>query len=140
MSNSIVKAAIEGQLKAWADARTPAIRCAFQNMKLTPVADETYLRGFLMPANTLNPSQGGLHKHFHGMYQVSLYSPADVGTGAAETITNAIEVLFKCGTTIQKSGRNINIQRTPSTAQGMPDDAGFWMTPVTIWYDMDDFS
>lgn len=140
MSNAIIRSAIEGRLKPWADAQSPVIRSAFQNIKFTPAAGETYLRGFLMPANTINPSQGGLHKHFHGMYQVSLYSPAEMGTGAAEALANAIEILFKCGTTIPKSGRNINIQRTPSTAQGMLDDAGWWMIPVTIWYDMDDFS
>lgn len=142
MSNGIVRAAIEGALKAWADAKAPAIRCAFQKIKFTPVAGETFVRGFLMPANTLNPSQGGVHKHFHGMYQVSIYSPIDgtTGVGPDEILANEIEVLFKCGTTILKSGRNVNFLRSPSTSQGIPNDQAQWMTPVTIWYDMDDFS
>lgn len=140
MSNGIVRAAIEGALAVWAAAQSPAIPVVFENMKYVPTVGARYIKGFLMPANTLNPSQGGLHKHYHGMYQISVYVPEGVGPGAAETLTKAIEVLFKSPTTIVHSGRNVSINRTPAVARGMPVEGGFWMVPVTIWYDMDDFS
>lgn len=140
MSESIVCAAIEGALKVWAAAQTPAIPLVFENTIFVPAVGSRYIKGFLMPAETLNQSQGGLHKHYHGMYQLSVFVPEGTGAGAARTLTKAIEVLFKCPTTIVHSSRNVNIQRTPSVAKGAPDGTGFWMVPVTIWYDMDDFS
>ncbi len=140
MSNSVVRAAIEGRLKAWAAEQVPPIKIAFQNVAFTPTSGTSYLRGTIIPAQTKNQSVGGLHKHYHGMYQVSVYVPEGSGPGDAETLTKAIEVLFKCPTTIVQSGRNVNVLRTPAVAQGMPDGSGFFMTPVTIWYDMDDFT
>lgn len=140
MSNSVVRAAIEGRLKAWAAAQTPPIPIAFENVNYVPVTGASYIRGFLLPADTINPSVGGLHKQYHGMYQVSLYAPEGKGIGDIEAITKGIEVLFKAPTTIEKFGRKVNITRTPAVSKGMPDGAGFFMTPVTIWYHMHDFT
>lgn len=140
MTDAVIQSAIEGRLKAWAQAQTPPISIAFQNTSYTPVTGQRYMRGFLMPANTLNPSQGGEHKHYHGMYQVSVYTAEGTGTGEASSITKAITELFKCPTTIPKNGLNVRINRTPATAQGMSDGDGFWMVPVTIWYSLDDFT
>lgn len=140
MSDTIVCAAIEGALQTWAAAQSPAIPLVFENVAYTPVPGSRYIRGFLMPAETLNKSLGGLHKHYHGIYQVSIYVPQDVGAGDGRALAKAIEVLFKCPTTIVKSNRKVNITRTPAVARGAKDDSGFWMIPVTIWYGMDDFS
>jgi hypothetical protein len=140
MSNAIIQAAIEVRLAAWAGAQSPAIPIAYENMGFKPTAGQRYLRGTLMPAGTLNPSQGGEHKRYHGFYQVDVYVPANGGTGPSRALTKAIEVLFKCPTTIQSGGLNVHINRTPSVGPGMPDDSGFYMVPVTIWYDLDDFS
>jgi hypothetical protein len=142
MSDSIIASAIEGRLATWAAAQVPPIPVAWENVTYAPVTGQRYLRGFLMPANTENPSQGGKHKHHHGIYQVSVFIPANpgAGAGAARTIANDIKALFACPTTIVKSGINVNILRSPATAQGIPDDTGFYMVPVTIWYDADDFS
>ena len=140
MSDAIIASAIESRLYAWAAAQTPAIPVAWENVDYTPIAGNRYLRGFLMPADTLNPSQGSAHKHLHGIYQVSVYVPANTGTGGARGLAKEIEVLFARGTVIVKSGLNVRINRTPATSQGMNDDAGFYMTPVTIYYDADDFS
>ncbi len=140
MSNSIIRAAIEGRLKTWATARAPAMPTAFENVGYTPVLGTAYLRGFLMPANTKNQSIGGKHKGYHGMYQVSLHFPEGQGTGDVEAAAKEIEALFESPTTIVRQGRNVNVTRTPAIAMGMPDEAGFFMVPVTIWYEMDDFS
>ena len=140
MSNSIIRAAIEGRLKPWAAAHAPALPVAFENVSYTPTVGTAYLRGYLMPANTKNPSIGGKHKAYHGMYQVSLYFPGGAGTGDVEAAAKEIEVLFELPTTMQRQGRNVRITRTPAIAKGMPDDTGFFMVPVTIWYEMDDFS
>lgn len=140
MSNKIIRSAIEGRLKEWAAAQAQPIPVIFENMGAKPVVGQRYLRGFLMPADTLNPSEGAQHKRYHGAYQVSIYEVENEGTGDSDDLAKAIEVLFACPTTITKSGLNVRIQQTPSIAASRPDDAGFFMTPVTIKYSADDFS
>ncbi|MES2262096.1 MAG: phage tail terminator-like protein [Pseudomonadota bacterium] len=140
MSDAIIRSAIEGRLKTWAQAQTPAIPIAFANSGYRPVTGQRYLSGTLVPAITLNPSQGGKHKRYHGFYQVDVRVPDGGGTGDISTIAKAIEVLFECPTTIPKDGLNVHINRTPSTGPGASDGAGFYMVPVTVWYDLDDFS
>eukprot|EP01034_Spumella_vulgaris_P033546 gene33546-41396_t len=140
MSDAIIRAAIEARLKAWADAQAPKIPVAFENSGFKPTIGQQYLSGDLLPAQTLNPSQGGEHKHFHGIYQVSIRVPEGRGTGDASALSAAIAVLFKCPTTIPATGLNVHINRTPSAAKGGSDGAGFYMVPVSIWYDADSFT
>lgn len=140
MSNATIRAAIEGRLKTWAAAQTPPIPIAFENVSYAPETGKRYLRGLLMPADTQNPSQGGKHKHYHGIYQVSVYVPTGGGPGDTEAITGPIEALFACPTTIVKNGLNVNINQTPAISRGLPDGAGFHMTPITIKYDVNSFS
>lgn len=138
MSNKIIRAAIEGRLKAWADAQSPAIPVFFENRGKAPAVGQTHLRGFLMPADTLNPSQGSQHLHYHGIYQVSIFMAEGNGTGDIEDLAGEIADLFKCPTTIQKFGINVNVQQAPAVGSGAPD-SGFYMMPVTIKYDADTF-
>lgn len=140
MSNKIIRAALEGHLKAWAAAQSQPITVLLENRGSKPPTGARYLRAFMMPADTLNPSQGGKHKHYHGIYQVSVYEPENDGTGDSDDLAKAIEVLFQCPTTITKSGLNVQILHTPSIAQSRADGAGFWMTPITIKYSANDFS
>lgn len=139
MSNLIVRAAIEGRLKTWAAAYTPVLPVTLQNEGYVPSNGTAYIRGTLMPAETKHLGRSGQHKQYHGMYQVSIYFPDGEGWGEAEAAAKAIEVLFEAPTTIVKSARNVNITRTPAIASGAPDGSGFFMVPVTIWYEMQDF-
>lgn len=140
MSNDIIRAAIEARLLAWAKAQTPAMPIAFANTDYAPSAGQCYLQGHLMPADTLNPSQGGLHKRYNGIYQVSIRTPAGKGTTDSLAIAGALEELFRCSTTLPKGGINVHIDSTPAIGPGANDGNGFWMTPVTISYHADSFA
>lgn len=140
MSNKIIRSAIEGRLKEWAAEQVPPIPVILQNRGAKPVVGERYLRGTLIPVDTLNPSQGAQHKRYSGMYQVSIYERENEGTGDSDDLAKAIEVLFACPTTITKGDLNVRVQQTPSIASSRPDEAGFFMTPVTIKYSAEDFS
>lgn len=140
MSNKIIRAALEGYLKAWAGAQAPPIPLFLENRGKKPEIGTRHIRADLMPAETLDPSQGAQHRRYHGMYQVGIFLPENKGTGDSDDLAKAIEVLFKCPSTITKQGLNVRIQQTPSIAQSRPDGAGFWMTPITIKYSADDFS
>lgn len=140
MSNDVIRAAIEKRLLDWAKAQVPVVDVAFENLVYTPTTGKAYLAGFLLPAQTQNPSQGGKHRHYTGVYQVSIYTPAGKGSTAASALTNAIEALFACPTTMTQTGINVHIDKTPSAAQGKPDGNGFWMVPVSITYRAEVFS
>lgn len=140
MSNQIIRSALEGHLKAWAVAQTPPISVYLENRGKKPAIGECHVRADLMPADTLNPSQGAQHRRYHGIYQVSIFLPENDGTGDSDALAKAIEVLFKCPTTLIKSGMNVRINQTPSIARSRSDGAGFWMTPISITYSADDFT
>lgn len=140
MSNDVIRAAIEARLLAWAKVQTPPIPVAFANMDFTPTVGQRYLQGHLMPAGTLNPSQGGLHKRYNGLYQVSIRTPAGKGTTDSLAIAGALEELFRCPTTLPKGGISVHIDSTPAIGPGGNDGNGFWMTPVTISYHADSFA
>ena len=134
MSNEIVRAAIEKRIVAWAKAQTPPIDVAFENITYGPTVGKSYLAGFLLPAETVNPSAGGSHSRYSGVYQVSVYTEAGKGSTAASALVNSIVNLFPCPTTIKQGSINVHIDTTPSAASGRPDGNGFWMVPVTIKY------
>jgi hypothetical protein len=94
MSHDIARAAIETRLLAWAKARSPVLPCAFANMNYSPVTGQSYLQGDLLPADTMNPSQGGKHKRYIGLYQVSVRTPAGKGVTESAEIIKEIEALF----------------------------------------------
>lgn len=65
MSHKIIRSLLEARLKAWAAARTPALRIAYQNVAFTPSNNEIYLRAFLIPAAptvTTWPCAPALHR------------------------------------------------------------------------------
>jgi len=140
MSNDVIRKAMEARLDAWAKAQVPPIPVAFENSGYKPLAGQRYLRGTLIPAHPLNPSVGGNHKHRHGIYQVDVLVPAGTGATVSGPLTKAIEALFVAPTTMTRDGLKVNVLRTPAIGHGAPDDSGFWIVPVTIWYDADDFS
>lgn len=140
MSNKIIRAALEERLKTWAAAHTSPIPLFLENRSKVPAVGARHIRTYLMPADTLNPSQGAQHRLYHGIYQISIFLPENDGTGDSDDLAKAIEVLFKCPTTITKSGLNVQILQTPFISQSRPDGAGFWMTTITVKYSANDFS
>lgn len=94
MSNKAIRALLETRLKTWADAQSPALPIAFENVPFTPPQDKTYLRAFLLPANTDSKDLKGDHRLYAGIFQVTIVVPSGAGTGAAGTIAAALGVLF----------------------------------------------
>lgn len=139
MSHDIARAAIEMRLLGWARARTSALPVAFGNVAYTPTTGQPYLQGDLLPAGTLNPSQGGKHKRYIGLYQVGIRTPAGKGVTESAAITKEVEALFPCPTTLQYGGLNVHIDSSPAAAAGRNDGTSFWMVPITIEYRIEAF-
>jgi Bacteriophage related domain of unknown function len=93
MSQAIVRKSFETRLKTWADAQTPAIPVAWQNVAFNPPAGR-YVRAFLLPAETQSRMIERTDRELAGVFQVSLCLPLDKGAGSSETLTASLDAAF----------------------------------------------
>jgi hypothetical protein len=135
VSNKLCRRAIETQLAAWAAARTPALPVAWENVPFTPPSGP-YLRAFLLPAMTTSADLAGAHRSFRGVYQVSVYSPINAGSGAAESIADELAALFPLNQRLNVPGLTLQIM-TPVTAAQGAQDATNYVVPVSFQYRAD---
>lgn len=136
MSNAIIRSALEGRLKTWADAQSPPIPIAFQNAPFTPPNQARYMRAFLLPAETDSNDLAGEHRAYMGLLQVSICVPDGTGSGAAETLSTAIEALFPVSLRLVKSGLTVMITKPASAGPALPE-AGIYVVPMSIRYRAD---
>lgn len=134
MSQKAIRAALETELNTWAIANTFAV--AFENRAYTPMTGTKYVRVFLLPAETQNPSLGTDHKRKTGIMQASLYMPFGTGPGTGETLADSLAATFERGTSFTASGVTVRILDDPSIAPALPGD-GWYAIPVSIRYQAD---
>jgi len=109
MSHKIIRQIYEARLAAWAAARVPALRIAYQGVPFTPTPAETYLAAFTLPAGTGSETLGGDHKVYTGVFQVSVVTPAGSGTGKAEGVVDELAALFPLNTRLTKSALTVMV-------------------------------
>lgn len=97
MSQKTVRSLLESRLSAWAKARTPVLRIAYQGVAFEPQPGETYLAAFLLPAATNSITLDGSDRVYTGIFQISVVAPAGTGTGSAEGIADELDPLFPNG-------------------------------------------
>lgn len=137
MSQKTIRSLYEGRLKAWAAARSPALRIAYQNVAFTPPADgSTYLRCFLLPADSDSQDLEGIHEAFLGVFQVSIVSKAGVGAGEAGGIADELRALFPNNLPLSKSGFTVFV-RTPASQGPAIQETDFVSIPVSFEYRAD---
>lgn len=125
MSDKIIRQLLEGRLATWAAARNPVIRIAYQDRAFTPTSNETYLRCFVLPANTASDDLQGVHEQFVGVWQVSIVKPSGGGggLGPALIIEDELRALFPNNQQMT-SGAFSLFTRTPmSAAPAITDEA-----------------
>ncbi|KGQ19932.1 Phage protein [Lysobacter dokdonensis DS-58] len=136
MSAKRIRAIYEGRLKTWADARSPALSVAFENVPFNPANGSTYLRAFLLPAATTSPDLAGALTTYRGVFQVSVCAPINKGAGAALGIADELAALFVVNARLTASGFTVQ-QITPcSVAPALQDDTHY-IVPVSFEYRAD---
>lgn len=93
MTQALIKAAYESTLKTWADAQTPAIPVAWENVNFAPPAGR-YVRFDLIPAQTNDVSIDGLGRDWKGVAQVMLCMNIGAGVGSALTLGAALDAII----------------------------------------------
>lgn len=137
MSNAKCRRAIEARLYGWASTRDPVLRVAFENDKFTPTGpDETYLRGFLLPADTGSETLQGEHRRYTGVYQIDVMSPITIGAGAGEAILDEISTLYPMNVRITVAGLTVQVV-SPVSAGPAQQDEGHFVLPTYFNYRAD---
>ncbi|WP_223506839.1 phage tail terminator-like protein [Pseudomonas sp. GL-RE-29] len=136
MSHRTIRQIYEARLAAWAAARTPALRIAYQGVPLTPNDGETYLAAFTLPAGTSSETLGGDHRAFTGLFQVSVVTPAGAGTGKAEGIVDELAALFPLNDRYAKAGLTVMTLTPLEPGPGVPE-GNTWTIAASFQYRAD---
>ncbi|WP_236175343.1 phage tail terminator-like protein [Pseudomonas pseudonitroreducens] len=136
MSEKIIRSIYEARLKAWAAARSPALRVAYENKKLSPNSGETYLECYLLPARTQSLDMEGIHKAFTGYFQINIVVPSDTSLVPAGGIAEELQALFPNNLGLTKSGLTVYV-RTPCAVANAQQDVATSTTPVSFYYRAD---
>lgn len=140
MTQALVRKAFEARLATWAATRVPSLLVAWPNVAFTPpAADVTYLQAFLLPARTTSDTLGGEHRHFRGVFQVSVVGPIGVGPGEAEGIAAELDALFPPTAPLLSGGLKVYILQPMSIGGAVPDDEHY-VAPVSCTYRADSVS
>ncbi len=93
MSNKIIRSLFESRLKTWAAARSPALPIAFENNGFDQPTG-TYLRTFMLPADTSSADLAGTLRDRTGIFQINIVCPQDKGPGEGQGISAELDALF----------------------------------------------
>jgi hypothetical protein len=136
MSHKIIRSLLEGRLKTWAAARSPALRIAYQNVMFTPVANETYFRAFMLPAGTSSNDLAGAHRLYTGVFQITIVTPVGGGPGAAETLGDELAALYPLNDQLTKDGFSVQVMTPVNPGPEQQEDTAFAL-PVSFQYRAD---
>lgn len=138
MSQSRIRQLLESRLKAWADARSPALRVAWENVDFTPADEETYLQAFLLPAPTVSGDLKGDHRSYTGIFQISVIVPKGNGAGAGEGVANEIATLFPVNLRLSIASPEFEVMvLTPMSIGAAQSEPDKYLLPVSAQYRAD---
>lgn len=130
MSDALIAAAFETRLKAWADAQTPAIPVAWENVEFNPPQGR-YVRGHLVPAAAKHLYFDGTGRTRIGFFQVDLCMPVGTGAGAARTLVDSLDAAFSI--TITAGGLRVWLM-SPFSAAPPIEKPDRFIVPVSAQY------
>lgn len=130
MSDATIAKAFEATLKTWADAQTPAIPVAWENVEFNPPAGR-YLRAKLLPNEAKSLFLDGSGRTRVGIFQVDLCMPIGTGAGSSRMLAASLDGAF--AVTLVQDGLRIWLVSPMSAAQGIPVGDRF-IVPVSAHY------
>jgi hypothetical protein len=136
MSHRTIRQIYEARLAAWASARAPVLRIAYEGVTFTPADGETYLKAYTMPAGTNSETLGGDHKAYTGVFQISVVTPSATGTGKAEGIVDELATLFPLNGRYTKTGLAVMTLTPVEPGHGIPDGNN-WTVAASFQYRAD---
>lgn len=133
MSQKLIRQLYEQRLATW--AATKSLPVAWQNVPFTPPAG-TYLRAFLLPADTDSIDLAGAHRGYAGVFQVNIVAPEGQGSGAADTLADELDELFPNNLPLNSGAFGVQTI-TPCSAGPAIQDGTRYAIPVWFRYRAD---
>jgi hypothetical protein len=130
MSDTLIAQAFESTLKTWADAQTPAIPVAWENVEFNPPAGR-YAYAHLIPNEAKHLYFDGSGRARQGIFQVMFYMPNGTGAGAVRSLVDSLDAAFSI--TITAGGLRIWLTSPFSAAPALPHPDRF-VVPVSATY------
>lgn len=135
MSHEKAKLIFESTLRAYAPLA--GIDIAFDNVAYTPQTNKSYIHTHLMPADTGSGTlKGSDHTRLIGVFQMTIFTPARAGTGAASAIAAHISDVFKADTLFTKDDAWVQVITPLAVDAGRSKD-GYWQMPCWFQYRSD---
>lgn len=126
MSQARIRAALEGRLSNWA-----SIPVVWENVRSEYATD--HLRAYLLPATTVSDDVAGDQRHYTGLFQVSVFTPAGIGPGRAETLAGQIATLFPVGLVMTSGGLDVRVKKPVSVRRAIVE-TDWYSVPVDFTY------
>lgn len=136
MSWATVQGLLDGHLRDFAAAQTPATNVAWEGIKFSPPAKAHYLRPHFLPASLRMAALGVEAQDIQrGIYQVDIMDVPGSGRGNRVAVADALRAHFARGLKIEgeeygPTGAVVHIEST-SIGPVMVDDTRFKL-PVSI--------
>lgn len=139
MSDQIIRAALMSAVQTWADAQTPPIPLARENVDFTPPANGArYARTFLLPVPVSTDTLDLLHCSFEGVLQVTLCMPKNAGNGEADSLCASLRQALSPAVPLVRSGVRVHITRPMGRSTGIQED-DCYAVPVSCEYRADTY-
>lgn len=127
MSNTLIRAELEGRLQAWATAQ--GVQVAWENVSFTKPTTK-FVEPIFIPAVTINSNVSGRRATYLGALQVNCWAPIGTGMGQVMTLAESLIAAFPL---LPKTGA-VSIESTPSAKKPILDESGWVVVPVLIKY------
>lgn len=135
MSQARVRNLFQTALKQYADAK--GLRVAFDNVQMTPRANEVYLVSHLLPSSTATQTLNGDHKRFLGVYQIAVVTPSGTATAKADEIATELQDIFTIFKRYTDStGFTVTVMTPLNVPEGKVQNGG-WIVPCYFNYRAD---
>lgn len=132
MSHALVRSLLESRLSTWAAGQSLTV--AWQNVHSD--AKPTYLRAFLLPAETQSDDLKGDHRAYRGIFQINIVAKPGEGPGATEAIGALIEAHFP-NNLVMTSGTTRVLLVTPMSYGPPQSDTDTYTQPMFAQYRCD---
>lgn len=93
MSEAVIRKSFESRLKTWADAQTPPIPIAWQNLAFKPPAGR-YIEAAILFAPAQTSSLDGICTTWRGIFQAVFCMPVNIGSGTVEGLIASMRAAF----------------------------------------------
>lgn len=132
MSYVEIQAALEKKLESL--PATPPLHS--ENSTYDPVVGQLYIKAIFLPAEPVPAAIGNqAPSRVFGLYQVTIFAPANAGRGLAYYWADQLTKLFKRGTIITELGTEVKIVNTWPESPATNQD--WYALPVSIRWQSD---